>query len=137
MKTLEETITHCSNCGKETTWDFSLGNKPLCADCWDTECENEELIIPKDSAWWSAENEKSDERTKNREACHRYQESHIERWKGKDGYWQRWNETHREERKRMQREYYMRHREKIREAQHQRYLIRKQLKELEKKRRKT
>jgi len=126
IKTYRETITYCTNCGKETPWDFSLGEKPLCANCWDTKCEKEEENIPKDTVWWGAENEKTAKEIKALEACRKFREAHIDRWKGKNGYWQKWNESHREERIKIQQKYTISHKEEIRKAQHRRYLLRKQ-----------
>ena len=32
-------LTTCSICGKETEWEESLGDMPLCIDCWDRQVD--------------------------------------------------------------------------------------------------
>lgn len=32
---IEVTKVKCSQCGAETEWEESLGDEPLCVNCWD------------------------------------------------------------------------------------------------------
>jgi len=38
--TLTQRVYICSQCGAETEWGDSLGDKPLCVNCWDAVQEN-------------------------------------------------------------------------------------------------
>jgi hypothetical protein len=40
-------IYNCSICGKETEWDFSIGENPICVDCWDSRAGADNEIAAK------------------------------------------------------------------------------------------